>query len=806
MPQHTRRSLRARMITLVLIPSTTLLVVWALLTTVMLTDIRELRTTASATEEIGGPVVEVIGELQRERRATMAAASGADADLHDLAQARERTDGAVAVLDRRIADFDADRIPAPALRFQNAMARIDGHRASVDGLSPAEMTMKEAAGTYTDVIEHGLRVWDSLVALSDPEQVPHLRSLTSLMRTRELLNQQDAVLAHAVATNSFPAESHAAFAAAAGAQRYAWARVGTELSDQDRQDYVALESYSVLHTVYLLQGSIVGTPLRRSGTIPVNTPTWRGAAEAVDIRMREVEEAQMERVVALGHAHAASLRDQVLLISVPALVVALASSAVAVTGAQRVGRRLQLLRSATLEHARVRLPSVTARLRRGEEVDVDEEVPRLGRGRSDEIGGVAEAFDTAQRAAVAAAVEEAQVRAGVRNMFRNIARRTQSLVHRQLGLLDSLERGETDPAVLESLFRIDHFSTQLRRNAENLMLLSGDAPVRRGWAPVGLYEAVRAASSEIEDYTRVRLRRLPDVALRGDVGAGAVRLLAELLENATVFSPPGTEVTVTGERARDGGVVLRVRDRGLGMGETQVERANALLADAPRFDLGRVREDSQLGLFVVATVAAQHGLEVSLASSAQGTLAVVVIPEDALVPNEPAGPVCLPVAAPAPVPESSPALARTVVRPEARVPEPAGARPGGSSPGPAPSAPPVSPSSPVGGGGGVPERAGEPEAVAAAVVASGEAGGAAGGESEDTYMGLPRRRRGGRREPVSEPAAPSGREPDGQRSLSEIRSMMSAFQAGTMRGRAESEGPGGEAGARGAGPGEDVEG
>jgi signal transduction histidine kinase len=792
MPQHKRRSLRARMITLVLIPSTTLLVLWAVLTTVMLTDIRELRTTASVTEEIGAPAVDVIGELQRERRATMTATNPTDGNLQDLADARARTDEAMAALHRRIAAFDPDEVPAQALRFQSSLVRIGEHRAHVDYHSPARLTMREAADTYTDVIEHGLRVWDSLVALSDPEQVPHLRSLTSLMRARELLNQQDTVIAHSVATNSFPSESHAAFAAASGAQQYAWARVGTELNDQEREGYVALGSHSVLHTVYLLQESIVSAPLRRTGAVPVNTPTWRGSAEAADMRMREVEEAQMERVVALSHAHAGELRDRVLLISVPALLVALASSAIAVSGTQRLGRRLQDLRSATLEHARVRLPSVTARLRRGEEVDVDEEVPRLSRGRADEIGEVAAAFDTAQRAAVAAAVEEAQVRAGVRNMFRNIARRTQSLVHRQLGLLDSLERGETDPAVLESLFRIDHFSTQLRRNAENLMLLSGDAPSRRGWDPVGLHDAVRAASSEIEDYTRVRLRRLPDVALRGDVGADTVRLLAELLENATLFSPPGTEVAVTGERDEEGRVVLRVRDHGLGMGETQLARANALLADAPRFDLGRMREDSQLGLFVVATVAAQHGLEVSLEASAQGTIAVVVIPEAALAPPEPprpplecGGPVGAVRYAPEPVraaPAAGPvdeALVDEVFPPG---PEPGrvGVREGDAGP------------------------AGGPEAVAAAVVASGGAG--QNGDSEDTYMGLPRRRRRSREAAVAGPAAEPARESGEQRSLAEIRSMMSAFQAGTLRGRAESEGPGDEVGARGARPGKDVEG
>ncbi|TMZ49985.1 histidine kinase, partial [Klebsiella pneumoniae] len=191
---------------------------------------------------------------------------------------------------------------------------------------------------------------------------------------------------------------------------------------------------------------------------------------------------------------------------------------------------------------------------------------------------------------VAATVEEAQLRTGVRNMFRNIARRTQALVHRQLGLLDTLERNETDPKVLESLFRIDHFSTQMRRNAENLMLLSGDAPARGGREPVQLYEVVRAAASEIEDYTRVRITSLPGAALRGDIGADTVRLLAELLENATTFSPPGSPVTVSASKETGGRFRLQVEDRGLGMTPSQLERANILLADPPRFDLALVRE------------------------------------------------------------------------------------------------------------------------------------------------------------------------------------------------------------------------
>ena len=786
MPHEKRRSLRARMITLVLIPSTALLVLWSAFTAVLVTDIRELRTTAALTEQVATPVITVIGGLQRERRATMDSANGTERTANRLEFTRQETSRAVETLHQRLHAFDEDDLPEQAMDFQRSLNRLEAHRQKVDGLSPAERTLEEASTAYTEIIESGLRVWDAQVERADSAQVPALRSLTTLVRTRELLNQQDAVLAHAVAVNAFPAEAHSQFAAAAGAQHYTWGRVGAELSDEDSQDYVLLESYSALQSVYQLQESIISMPIRGENTVPVNATAWRGAAEAVDLRMRGVEETQTEQVTAFSHTQSAELRNSVLLMSVPALVAALASSAVAVGGTQRLGRRLQHLRILTLEHARVRLPEVTARLRAGGSVDVDTEVPELRVQVRDEIGQMAEAFNDAQRAAVAAAVEEAQVRAGVRAMFRNIARRTQSLVHRQLGLLDTLERGETDPAVLEALFRIDHFSTQLRRNAENLMLLSGDDPVRRGLGPVGLHEAVRAAASEIEDYARVRIVGLPAVALRGDVGTDTVRLLAELLENATSFSPPGTEVTVRGRETAHGGHVLEVEDHGLGMTEAQLSSSNVMLADPPRFDLARMREDSNLGLFVVATIASRHGFEVTLqVSPHQGTRAVVVIPREALA-----------------VPEEAPPIPRTT-GPQRR---PVVVGPGSGAPAvdPAgvPAAPAEVPREPR------PATAQRPDARAPAAPRpqEGPANGDAlpGGAEDDTYMGLPRRRR--KHAAVPEEASAVRAQATGeQRSLSDIRSMMSAFQSGTLRGRAESEELD-EGGARGARPGERSEG
>ncbi|GAB3717921.1 sensor histidine kinase [Nocardiopsis oceani] len=763
MPHAKRRSLRTRMITLVLIPSTALLALWAVFTTVLATDIRDLRGTANLTEEVGKPVVDVIDHLQQERHATTAATDQPNSSNNErLSQARQETDQAVQALGGSLSEFDGAALPQQALDFQVALNGLGQHRHDVATLDHEADVIEEAALPYDRLIESGIRVWDSAAERADPALVPHLRSLTSLMRARELLNQQDTILAHAVATDTFTPQAHARFASAAGAQQHTWSRVDAELGEERGEDYEELAGSFQLENVTLLQETVIGTPSSGTGArVPVNAQTWLGAAEALDARMREVEQGRMERVVELGRSQATDLLRGALVISVPALLAALASTLVAVAGSQRLGRRLQELRTETLHYARVRLPEVTARLRGGGSVEVDTEAPRLAVAERDELGQVAEAFNDAQRAAVTAAVEEAQVRAGVRNMFRNIGRRTQSLVHRQLALLDRLERGETDPQALESLYRIDHFSTQMRRNAENLMLLSGDRPARRSAATVGLHESVRAAASEIEDYARVRVLSLPQVALHGTAGSDLVRLVAELLENAASFSPPGIEVTVGGRSVEGGWCLVEVEDRGLGMTSSQLESANALLADPPRFDLARMREDSQLGLFVVATIAGRHGFEVRLrASPFLGTRASVRIPGSVVA--ERTG-------------DTGPLLRSELV----------------GSTGPNPEVPERAPRGPL------PSPAAE------------------GG----TYKGLPRRRRrsgvGGGAEPSggsssgpggpSMPADSSGGSEDaqnsnrnratgGQRSLSEIRSMMSAFQAGTERGRAESADAEGEEG------------
>ena len=252
-------------------------------------------------------------------------------------------------------------------------------------------------------------------------------------------------------------------------------------------------------------------------------------------------------------------------------------------------------------------------------------------GFDDEIGQVAAALAVVQRAALVAAVERAEMVSGVARIFLNLARRSQILVHRQLALLDAMERRVMDPAEVEDLFRLDHLATRMRRHAESLIILSGQAP-GRGWRlPVPLLDVLRSAVAEVEDFARVDVRRVPAARVVGGAVADLTHLVAELVENATVFSPPDARVTVRATPV-DGRCVVEVEDAGLGMGPEALAEANARLADARASDMF---DSDRLGLFVVSRLARRHGVQVLLSPVAGGgTLAQVWLPVAVLEPAD----------------------------------------------------------------------------------------------------------------------------------------------------------------------------
>ncbi|HEY3882572.1 MAG TPA: nitrate- and nitrite sensing domain-containing protein [Trebonia sp.] len=317
------------------------------------------------------------------------------------------------------------------------------------------------------------------------------------------------------------------------------------------------------------------------------------------------------------------------------LVLTIAAFAAAVGLANRLVGRLRRLRTRTLELADTKLPEIVARLGAGEPVDVESALGQLDYG-SDEIGQVAEAFNAAQRTAVTAAAAEASTRNGISKVFLDIAHRSQLVVHRQLELLDVAEARQGDPEHLELLFQLDHLATRARRNAENLLILGGGQPGRRWRQPAAVEDVVRSAVSETEHFARVDTVRLPDARVQGSVVGDLIHLLAELVDNATAFSPPDATVTVRGN-AVGKGVVVEVEDQGLGIEYAKREQLNETLRNPPGFQQMTASGQRHIGLFVVGQLAQRHGIAVSLQDSAYGGAKAIVLIPARLVETGPAG-------------------------------------------------------------------------------------------------------------------------------------------------------------------------
>ena len=294
-------------------------------------------------------------------------------------------------------------------------------------------------------------------------------------------------------------------------------------------------------------------------------------------------------------------------------------------------RPLRRLRSGALEVAGVRLPETVRRMSDSDGAGVPLEVEPIDVDSSDEIGEVARAFDQVHREALRLAANEAALRGNVNAMFVNLSRRSQSLVERQIRLIDDLEQGEQDPDRLSSLFQMDHLATRMRRNSENLLVLAGHDATRRWNQPVALVDVLRAAVSEIEQYERVTLNVQPGIAVRGHAVNDVVHLLAELAENATSFSSAETPVVVAGHLLSSGGVLLDITDQGVGMGAEEMAHANWRLDNPPVVDVAVSR---RMGLFVVARLAARHGIRVRLRPAAAGGLTALVWLPDEVISHE----------------------------------------------------------------------------------------------------------------------------------------------------------------------------
>jgi signal transduction histidine kinase len=295
---------------------------------------------------------------------------------------------------------------------------------------------------------------------------------------------------------------------------------------------------------------------------------------------------------------------------------------------RRIARDISGLEVTARHLADEEMPQLVEKLRRGEQV-THTGAQLAPRAVTAEVARAEAAIGRLQSTAAAAAGAEASMRNGIGQVFVSLARRNQSLLQRQLRLIDALEQKASDPATLADLFPLDHLTTRMRRHAEGLIILSGAAPGRSWSEPVPVIDVIRGAVAEVEDYKRVTVLTRAEDAVAGQAVADMIHLLAELIENATLSSPSGTRVEVRAERVANG-FAVEVDDRGLGIEAGQLATINAQLANPPDFDLANA---DQLGLFVVGKLAARHGVRVALRPSPYGgTTAVVLMPNNLVVP------------------------------------------------------------------------------------------------------------------------------------------------------------------------------
>jgi signal transduction histidine kinase len=398
-----------------------------------------------------------------------------------------------------------------------------------------------------------------------------------------------------------------------------------------RASFVTLQKSPAYQQFQAMESQVLAS----TGPVTVNPGAWQTASFGVLASMQNVETANGAKLTAMSASLSNRLVLQAVLAGGLGLVAVVASIFLLVWFGRKVRRDLTGLHASVRGMAEERLPRVVERLRRGDDVDVLAESPPPDTSGIQEISQIAESFATVQAAAVAAAVDQAKLRKGVNQVFLNISMRNQSLLHRQLGMLDSMERRTSEPEALADLFRLDHLTTRMRRHAEGLIILSGSVP-GRGWRdPVPVVDILRAAVAEVESYVRVDVTSESDDLVAGSAVNDVIHLIAELVENATVFSPPNTRIEVRADRVGTG-LVAEIEDRGLGLSPEELADINRQLASSPEFDLAH---SDQLGLFVVGQLAARHDIEVSLRRSVYGgTTAVVLLPFGVIVREEEASP------------------------------------------------------------------------------------------------------------------------------------------------------------------------
>ncbi|HEV8165258.1 MAG TPA: nitrate- and nitrite sensing domain-containing protein, partial [Actinomycetota bacterium] len=632
---------RSKLIAVLVIPAVAFLVLASFGISASVRDVRALDRGRSLAE-LGRQVTALVHELQAERDLTAGymEARASNAKSGDAQAVTRALTAQQPLVDQRVAAYREAEPKVYDTLGRRQQARFDAARTGLEDLTglreavaSASLTQRGIFDEYSQLIQRLLDV-DLEIAQpgADEELTQSVRAFNDLSRTKEVTSQIRGRLHGITFGGAFAFGDFQDLADLLAEQRAAADQFQADANEQQRSlNADILTGQAVLQVSRMAQNAL---EQQASPQLRIEPGQWLAASSTQLELLRSVENRLLAGVIAQSRdlsssARRSALRDALLI----ALILAVALLALFVM-ARSMARPLQRLRAGAREIAERRLPEAVERTRTTERGDLDVAVEPIGIRSRDEIGQVAQAVDEIQEVAVRLATEQAALRRSIGDMFTNLARRSQTLIDRQLELIDDLERNEADPETLEHLFRLDHLATRMRRNAEDLIVLSGADPGRHWAQRMTLVDVVRAAAAEVEEYQRVEFLPLADLDVTGHASVDVIHLLAELIENATVFSPPNTKVQVAGQ-AVPHGYVVEIEDRGLGMSDDELIQANERLANPPEIDFALSRV---LGLYVVGRLAQRHGIKVQLRHSWYGGVtALTLLPHGLLVwPKEPA--------------------------------------------------------------------------------------------------------------------------------------------------------------------------
>jgi signal transduction histidine kinase len=625
-----RRSIRLRIFLLVVIPILSLIGIYSFAATITASNALDLSRSRYVFNTISLPSGLLESALDSERvYSVVYLADPAPLNRAALQVQEQKTARSIAAFKAAASAAASSESAAEKQAFATMFADLARLPALRSQIASQAISRPKVISAYGGMVSQDGILEDQIILQGANASI--VAASLALNRTGNVVNlllQEEAVLLGDSLTRSYSAADRQQVAELVGARQAMYAEMLSEFDPTVRAIYTRDLSPRVLRPLQAIEKTVISQP--RPGRVPPVSPIALSAAvQAVSDGYATASQQSAAVVTARAQPVANSTFLRLILVASLGLLAIIVSITMSAWIGRGLVQELAALRRSALDLASRRLPSVVERLRAGHDVDVAAEAPPL-ESSGDEIGQVTEAFNAVQRTAVEAAVDEAKLRRGISDVFRNLARRSQSLLHRQLAMLDEMERRASDPDELDNLYRIDHLTTRMRRHSESLIILSGESP-GRGWRhPVAFVDVLRAAAAEVEDYTRIRVTTGARAALIGPAVADVVHMIAELAENAAIYSPPNTPVRIHGDLVGRG-YAVEIEDRGLGLTEEKLARINHNFAQPPPFDLSG---SEQLGLFVAGQLARRHDIQITLQVSPYGGITAIVLIPKSLVVDE----------------------------------------------------------------------------------------------------------------------------------------------------------------------------